>query len=50
MGFLPNPQKGFQANGMKLSPTIQCINMLRVSHQELRELVRVVDGGMTAWD
>jgi hypothetical protein len=35
---------------MKLSPNIQGINMLRVSHQELRELVRVVDGGMTAWD
>jgi hypothetical protein len=41
---------GSWPNGMKLSPNIQCINMLRVSHQELRELVRVVDGGMTAWD
>jgi hypothetical protein len=37
-------------NGIKLSPNVWCINMLWVSRQELRELVRAVDGGMTASD
>jgi hypothetical protein len=41
---------GSSSNGIKLSPNAWCINMLRVSRQELRELVRAVDGGMTAWN
>jgi hypothetical protein len=41
---------GQEPNGMKLSPNIRCINVLRVSRHELRSLVRAMDGGMTAWD